>query len=105
VKLSELCYEVGYSFYKGINGGYYTFILTDNKLYMIDTWHCTEKEMLEIEDASKVRDKVKQHIITFDKNGVIIYIEETFKKYLKYFSKTKSCYEDKTQIELDTVIC
>ena len=105
MKLSELCYEIGYSFYKGINGGYYNFILTDNKLYMIDTYNCTEDELMEIDDESKVSDEVKTHIITFNNDGVIDFIDETFSKYMKYFNKTNECYINKIKVELDTVIC
>ena len=54
MKLSDIVYEIGYAFYKAINGGMYNFILTDNVLWIVDVWECTEEEMMEIYDANKV---------------------------------------------------
>ena len=104
MKLSDIVYEIGYAFYKAINGGMYNFILTDNVLWIVDVWECTEEEMMEIYDASKVARNKRSIVCRFNEDGTIKSVNKKCYKYKQYFSKMFNAYENKIVVELDTVI-
>ena len=105
MNLRDICYEIGYSFYKAINGGYYQFILTDNVLWIIDTWNCTEDEMMEIYNANKVSRSNRSIVCRFNEDGTIKNINNRMAKYKKYFPKLYECYKNKTVVILDSWVC
>lgn len=116
MKLSELCQNIGYDFYKAINGNHYSlyFDSRENKLWMIDDDQMDYIALMEEngldEKAFDKLDKEKIWICTFEfgfETVRIIGINERFYEWEKYLELQKYRNEE-TLFEIDEkgeIIC